>query len=507
MSTGTHCNTVSRLDGIYNTVKNYPDGAKPLKRNHSSSSSPRTFPIHPFPHMVLKMALILISLVGTAAQIAPCTFINGSLGNANNCTCGANTCSPSNGLFCKASHHTCSNFKSSCNNTNGTIVNQHSCYCGTEDCKQNEFCSSVLNVLPVVATVATSTCYDDDTVIKDLVDGYLATDEAISFSESEPSGEHPINGMTTCQELQPYCSLVVDAEFESELPGLSSFMYGFTTSCPLTCGVCMTMVETIVHQCKKLATCTVQDGSAANAFNCSCGPSDCSSTTGLYCQASLGRCSKLATCTFVDGSIENANNCSCGFNTCTPSNGLFCQASHHTCTHFQSPFTMMAGSNGCEIVDNYNCVQTINYPNDYATDRKCTIKVNKFGKLQVKDPFDVEYEASCAYDYLTVHEEKYCGTSAPPYGKYIESNNIMEWKSDSVVAERGFKICYEPPLDHCNITNGTLTNDNPCLCGRNDCKLSVGMYCQASINKCSKVAVCTNFDGSIENPISCTCGE
>ena len=77
-----------------------------------------------------------------------------------------------------------------------------------------------------------------------------------------------------------------------------------------------------------------------------------------------------------------------------------------------APFTVTSGSDACELVDNNNCVQTVNYPSTYDNSKTCTVAVNSAGTLNVLH-FDVEADSSCDYDFLTVKGTKYCGATGP----------------------------------------------------------------------------------------------
>ena len=171
------------------------------------------------------------------------------------------------------------------------------------------------------------------------------------------------------------------------------------------------------------------------------------------------------------------------------------------------PFTVTSGADACEIVDNNNCFQSVNYPGNYGDGLACTITVNDVGILNVSG-FDVEPDGTCRYDYMTVKGTKYCGTTSPNL-EIINSGTQITWFSDIYVADGypGFKICYAPPLDDCVEATGGTVNNNACLCGTTNClaPTSTGMFCLASHNKCSQVAACTNTDGS-QNSNACTCG-
>ena len=105
------------------------------------------------------------------------------------------------------------------------------------------------------------------------------------------------------------------------------------------------------------------------------------------------------------------------------------------------PFNVTAGSDACELVDSDNCFQSVNYPNDYAYSKTCTIAVNETGRLNVVD-FDIQENSPCSYDYLTVGGTKYCGTTGPPQNARINSGDTITWTSNYFTVKKGFKICY-----------------------------------------------------------------
>jgi hypothetical protein len=155
-------------------------------------------------------------------------------------------------------------------------------------------------------------------------------------------------------------------------------------------------------------------------------------------------------------------------------------------------------------VNNDNCFQSANYPDNYEKSKTCTITVNDIGRLNVVD-FDIQENSPCSYDYLTVGGKKYCGTTGPRDAK-INSGDTITWSSNSGFAKTGFKICYEAPFSNCIVTNGSMANTNGCVCGTTECTDSTGLFCDVSSNNCSTGPPCSITDGRTANSNACTCG-
>ena len=64
-------------------------------------------------------------------------------------------------------------------------------------------------------------------------------------------------------------------------------------------------------------------------------------------------------------------------------------------------------------------------------------------------------------------------------------------------------LCASAP--DCTNTNGSVANDNVCLCGTAFCDDVTGLYCNTSSNTCSKGDACTNVNGASPNE-DCACG-
>ena len=101
-----------------------------------------------------------------------------------------------------------------------------------------------------------------------------------------------------------------------------------TATCSSSTGLfCLASMSTCSHN----EQCSNKDGTAANSESCACGTSDCTSSTGLFCTSSTNTCSQYAACSVEDGTAANTGNCSCGTSECTNSTGLFCTAATNTC--------------------------------------------------------------------------------------------------------------------------------------------------------------------------------
>ncbi|KAF0303071.1 Proclotting enzyme [Amphibalanus amphitrite] len=98
--------------------------------------------------------------------------------------------------------------------------------------------------------------------------------------------------------------------------------------------------------------------------------------------------------------------------------------------------------------------QSPNYPNQYPNnfDYSFTLKGDNSQDVTVTcDPFSMESHSSCAYDYLSINERKYCGSSAPI--ALAASELRIRIHTDYAVAATGF---------YCVVTVATGSG---CQCG------------------------------------------
>jgi len=172
------------------------------------------------------------------------------------------------------------------------------------------------------------------------------------------------------------------------------------------------------------------------------------------------------------------------------------------------PFTITSGTDACELVDNNNCFQTVNYPDDYEIDKTCTILVNDPGDLDVI-AFDVEFDSvsqTCKYDYLEFHGTKYCYNMehtgyqwSIPTNPQVTTGDTISWKSDDMEVRKGFKMCHKAPLplvegapfaitagnDACELVDNSncfQTKDYPNV-------YALGKTCTITMNKAGKLNV------------------
>ena len=174
-------------------------------------------------------------------------------------------------------------------------------------------------------------------------------------------------------------------------------------------------------------------------------------------------------------------------------------------TFATAPFVITSGADACKLVDDGadKCVQTANYPNDYDSDDECKITLQSTGKLKV-----VDFATEETYDYATLKGTKYSGTSGPN-NVAVTKGDTLDWLSDRGSNEKGFKICFIPPVV-CDKTDGKSQNDasKECSCGTTICTTSSGFFCNANNNVCGKTAIptCSKTDGAGENTEECVCG-
>ena len=79
-----------------------------------------------------------------------------------------------------------------------------------------------------------------------------------------------------------------------------------------------------------------------------------------------------------------------------------------------------------------------NYPNNYPNnhDFSVTLRAENHSLVLMCHPFNMETHSRCSYDYLSVNERRYCGTSPPPATQLTEMR--IRIKTDSSVTAPGF---------------------------------------------------------------------
>ena len=91
----------------------------------------------------------------------------------------------------------------------------------------------------------------------------------------------------------------------------------------------------------------------------------------------------------------------------------------------------------CTVED--NCIYSPNFPADYESSQTCDFTPLMDGTLTVNS-FELEAEASCAYDALHVDGAVYCGDSGPD-GVAVTTESAISFTSDVSVTGGGFQIC------------------------------------------------------------------
>lgn len=102
-----------------------------------------------------------------------------------------------------------------------------------------------------------------------------------------------------------------------------------------------------------------------------------------------------------------------------------------------TPWSVTEG-NGC-IMDDESCVMSNNYPENYGTTEKCTIRVHQEVPLRV-----ISFSTEPRYDELVVNGNTYSGTEGPRDGDVPKGE--MTWESDSSITRKGWKICPIVPI-------------------------------------------------------------
>jgi len=95
------------------------------------------------------------------------------------------------------------------------------------------------------------------------------------------------------------------------------------------------------------------------------------------------------------------------------------------------PGTWVVSGSGCE--EDGNCVQSKNHPGQYGNNEACTIQLG--GSV----PVTVEaFRTESRYDFLTMGNQAYSGSSGPSSGSYTGS---ITWASDYSVTNTGWRLC------------------------------------------------------------------
>ena len=94
-----------------------------------------------------------------------------------------------------------------------------------------------------------------------------------------------------------------------------------------------------------------------------------------------------------------------------------------------------------------------NYPNNYDNSKDCLVYVRFAADQKVLltvEAFDVEYQSTCSYDYLSVHDgfgynqpligSKLCGTITELSLESTGNEMTLYFRSDNIETKTGFKV-------------------------------------------------------------------
>ena len=254
------------------------------------------------------------------SDIAACTNNNGATVNDQSCTCGSNDCSTSNGQFCLASANKCDTEKIIfCPSNDGSVINSNNCWCGANQCTSStgRYCLARLGL-------CTSEFIPGDLTFS----GSSLKPEFMGLYEWQ--GLSLTNGKATYKYRNQFLYwLSLPSGFKAwvigaELGSATASLYWaedvarpeFSISDPVVINTATASgwsKEDIRIVSSK--DCVNKDGLSANVNgDCTCGGTDCDSTTGYFCLESKSKCSteKISadscTATLVANSDKAADN-------------------------------------------------------------------------------------------------------------------------------------------------------------------------------------------------------
>ena len=403
-------------------------------------------------------APICLETDGTTANIAPCL-------------CGNTGCTIASGLHCYASENLCSG--PPCTVTNGSVVNTESCKCGNTGC-------TTATGLICYSTVGGGSCRKQDV-------GAFGYPRPTSGKCNDVAGRKSILDKASCDAAATSLGLsdVVADEFSSAgyPPGCywtgSSLRYNTVTTSTSSCSFFTKCL------CLSAPNCLETDGSISNTGPCLCGNTGCTIASGLHCYASDNFCAVGPPCTVTDGSAANTEPCRCGNTGCTIASGLICYST--------------VGGGSCRKQD----VGAFGYPRPISG--KCNDVV---GRKSIPDKAGCD-AAATSLGLSDVVAREYSASTRPPGCYWYNSQLWYNSKTTSTIScsstYSDYCLCLSVP--NCLETDGTTSNEGPCLCGNTGCTIASGLHCYASDNRCSTVPPCLFVNGTAANIAPCLCGD
>jgi len=432
----------------------------------------------------------------SCSKIQVCTTIDGSIENSNDCACGTSVCTVDTGRKCVASFDFCS--------TSGFVPGNVTLSGSTllpQFMGKYEWLGSNLNGKPT----------------------YKYTTKFL-YWYPEQNNWH-IGETLGSQYRNIYWSEdVLRPELSPKPTAIRTYSY-FNNKWNLE-------ILTIISS----KACVVATGLSTNNDECTCGSSDCDSSTGFFCVAANNKCSTRAICNVIDGSTENSIDCACGTTDCTESTGRFCFAYGNECS--TNAIQVCTTTDGSEAnLNDCTCGTT---ECTAATGRKCVASLNVCTSGFV--PGDVTLSGSILLPGV-MGKYEWSGSNLNGKPTYKYHTHFLYWHSGdkrwligpTLGADGRFIYWYDDVLrpdlspkpttikawanskwtvetltitssKACVVATGLSINDGECTCGTTDCDVSTGFFCVASSNACSTRAICNVIDGSTGNSIDCACG-
>ena len=284
------------------------------------------------------------------------------------------------------------------------------------------------------------------------------------------------------------------------------------------------------------APCSITDGSAANAEDCSCGTSICSAFTGRLCWKSLDMCADRPSCANSDATAINPSDCTCGNKHCTAATGRVCNAAANSCLkNINLGYSFVRIQSGrCSDYDHTEKITTesvckaaavsINRAGNIRTTKSSTSPLGCFYP-QIGLKFNIyafETSADCnAVAYAPRHNCTECSAGSTcicqlfvPLCPFVTGNtaNLFACRcgttpcqpSNGLVCTAKINQCAYSPL--CTNTLGLKPNENVCKCGSKECTPGSGLVCTSSSSACHRSPTCTHTNGTTPNNGTCSCG-
>ena len=477
-----------------------------------------------------------------------CEDTTGLVQNAKPCICGNKGCTSESGLYCDTSAGMCSK-SPKCLVTDGKIANSAACNCAGSMCTNETglYCD-ISN--PTQKCAATQMCSNDQ--------GFTPNDSGCRCGHEQnicTSGSYCNAEISECATT-PSCRNSNGQELNAE------DCYCVTDLCTSSTGRWCNKAAPAGNRCisfggtwepsKNEYTCLNTFGTASNRAGCVCGTTQCTVTSGLFCNAAISQCSSdgtftvggqtQAACQYTDGQQENPSDCVCGSTLCQSGN-MYCDAANNVCNPSPScaitdgsdtnTRSCMCSSDSCqetEVVQKNSGTCASN--EGIHCYEECKIIARVLGlemgiEYYFPEPKD---SGTCADDGSLTFTEAECpnqGSSGSCGGctqGCVSNSYGISWMrggdetnpcgSGGYMCLCNRKIVQNQPSNYlpagCRISGGKVwfnsnsasgtscSSTNTCLCRKQ------GLVCTEGT--CSRPPTCTHRDGVTANDGPCACG-